>query len=218
MPIRQRLRCEPRLKLAVLLGLTIGICVPYFGLHALEPVPRWAPPVTALDRAISFQPAWVYPYLSVCLLVPLFPLLATRREELLGFARGLVTLCVPSFLCFATLPVAGPRPALAVEEGLYQWLIGIDGSTNAFPSLHAALAVYCLLFGWRLLAAELPPRRRLLLATGLLVWGGAILYATLATKQHWLWDLVPGVALALAANGLAWRGALTWPSRLEATP
>ncbi len=215
MSLAHRLQAELRLKIAVLLGLAVGICIPYFGLHALEPTPLWAPPVTALDRAIEFQSGWVYPYLSVCLLVPLFPLLATRREELLGFARGLVLVCVPSFLTFAALPVAGPRPVAPAADATYAWLVGIDGSTNAFPSLHAALAVYGLLFGWRVLGDGLPAGRRSLLASVLLAWGAAILYATLATKQHWAWDLVPGAALAVVSHGLVWRGALTWRPRME---
>lgn len=216
--VGERLRAELRLKIVVLLGLAVGICAPYFGLHALDPVPVWAPPVTALDHAIGFQPGWIYAYLSVGFLVPLFPMLATRRSELLGFARGLAVLCVASFLVFAALPVAGPRPELGGTGAAYRWLIGIDASTNAFPSLHAALAVYCLAFGWRLLAGGLSRRGSAGLAAALLAWGGAILYATLATKQHWAWDLAPGIALAGLGYSLAWRDALPSRPRMEETP
>ena len=57
----------------------------------------------------------------------------------------------------------------------------------------------------------LAPAARRWLAAGALVWGGLIVYSTLATKQHWLLDLPPGMAIAWAAHRLAWRG--TAPTR-----
>ena len=203
----ERLRAELGWKVGVLLGLAVGICVPYFGLHALALAPRWQPPATFIDRAIPFDPAWAPAYLSVCLLVPLFPLCTTRRRELQAFAVGLLWLCLPSFAMFALLPVAGPRPELGAPTGAYGWLVGVDAATNAFPSLHAGLTVYCLMFGWRILGGELRAPARRALAASLWAWGAIILYATLATKQHWFWDLVPGALLAVHAHWRAWRWA-----------
>ena len=39
------------------------------------------------------------------------------------------------------------------------------------------------------------------------LWGAAILYGTLATKQHWVADLPPAFALAWLAHRWAWRKA-----------
>ena len=195
----RRVASQAALKASVLLGLALGICIPYFGLQSLARAPVWSPPATWLDRLVPFDPRWTAVYLSVCALVPLFPLLARHRDALTGFARGLVWLCVPSFLCFALVPVAGPRPELATSDAAYRWLVGVDAPTNAFPSLHAALAVFCLGFGWRVVGTELPRAARPWFAALLVLWGGAILYATLATKQHFAWDLAAGIALAALA-------------------
>ena len=38
------------------------------------------------------------------------------------------------------------------------------------------------------------------------MWVALILYATLATKEHYAADIVTGIALALLADWWAWRG------------
>ena len=195
----RRLGSQAWRKAAVLAGLTVGICAPYFTLQTLGVFPKRDIPETALDRVIAFAPEWTPVYLSVCLLVPLSVLSATRRDELSAFARGLTALCVTCFAGFLFFPAAGPRPGPEVIAGLsgsYPWLISIDGAKNAFPSLHAALTVFCLGFALDVLRAG-PTGRGIAL-----FWGGAILFSTLATKQHFALDIAVGGAVGAVA--LAW--------------
>lgn len=196
-----------REKIAVWLGLAVGICVPYFGLQRVEAFPPWRVPETGLDRAIAFEPDWIWVYVSIALLVPLAPALAREAGALQRYAVGLALLCLPCFVLFWLAPVVGPRPEIAPDHALYGWIVSVDRSTNSLPSLHAGLAVYSLLFIGRVLQDELP--RGPWIAWSLMgwIWGAAILYATLATKQHWLVDLPAGMALAWGAHWLAWRGA-----------
>jgi len=202
-----RLRtCLPE-KVAVLLGLSVGICVPYFTLQRVGAFPLRTLPVTPLDRWIDFDPSWIGAYLSLALLVPIAPLLATRREQLVRYAKGLTLLCLPSFAVFLLFPVEGPRPDAAPGHALYRLLISWDGASNAFPSLHAGLAVFSLLFAYRVLVDDVGGRARAALGIVGSLWGTAILFSTLATKQHWAIDLAPGVLLACAAHALAWRRA-----------
>jgi hypothetical protein len=203
--LAQRLARQLPAKIAVWLGLAVGICVPYFTLQQLRLFPVREVPVTFVDRAIGLVPAFLWPYLSIALLVPLAPLLARTRGELSRYVRGLALLCIPSFVIFAVFPVEGPRPDLPPDHALYRWLVSVDRPTNSLPSLHVGLTVYSLLFSWRVLREDLGGAlRSALLATGLL-WGGLILFATLATKQHWLVDLPPAALLAWAAHRAAWR-------------
>jgi membrane-associated phospholipid phosphatase len=192
------------LKARVLLGLAAGICVPYFGLQAGAWLPARPAPGTALDAAIPFAPAWAPIYLSVCGLVPLFPLLTAERESLLRFARGLVWLCVPSFLFFALLPIEGPPRDAATGAGSYGWLTSVDTPRNAFPSLHAGLTVFCLLYGWQALGRHLARPGRAAFALAAVAWGAAILFSTLATKQHWAVDVAAGALLGALAHRLGW--------------
>jgi membrane-associated phospholipid phosphatase len=210
-PLRARLRaCLPQ-KIAVLLGLTVGICVPYATLQRQPVFPLRTLPVTPLDEWIGFEPGWIVAYLSLALLVPLAPMLAVRRDELARYAKGLALLCLPAFVVFLLYPVAGPRPEIDSGHPLYRWLTGIDTPSNAFPSLHAGLTVFSLLFVYRVLWSDLGGPARAALGSVGAVWGVAILYSTLATKQHWTVDLAPGMLLACAAHAWAWRNAVRAP-------
>jgi membrane-associated phospholipid phosphatase len=194
-------------KIVVLLGLAVGICVPYFSLQRLDLFPRRTPPALSLDGSIPFTPAWLWAYLSIALLVPLAPLLATRRDELARYARGLALVCLPCFAAFLLVPVDGPRPAVLPPHGGYEWLASVDRATNSFPSLHAALAVYSLLFASRVMRRDVSRGAWAALAAAGSLWVLAILYSTLATRQHWAIDLPAGVLLAWFAHARVWRSA-----------
>ncbi len=103
-------------------------------------------------------------------------------------------------------PVEGPRPEIAPDDAAYRWLVGVDDSANSLPSLHAGLSVYSLLYGYAVLRDGLGPGVRALYVGASLLGAGAILYATLATKQHWLVDLPLGMLVAWVAHRAAWRG------------
>ena len=204
--LSERLAAAPGAKAAMLLAMAVGIVVPYFALQRWRPFPPREPFVTPLDALVPFAPGWAAAYLSVCLLVPLFPLLARHGAEVWRFGRGIGWLCLPCYACFLLLPMPGPRPALAPAGGLYGWLVGVDATWNSFPSLHAGLVAFSFLYGWRILAGSLSRAGRRALLTASLAWAGAILYGTLATKQHWVADLPAAFVLAFAAHRLAWRG------------
>lgn len=215
MGLSARLRARLLEKLAVWLGLAVGICVPYFTLQHLHAFPPHSVPEIPLDRWIAFEPGFVWAYLSIAVLVPLAPALATSREALVRYAKGLALLCASCFVIFALFPVDGPRPVHPPQHGLYAWIVSVDRPSNSMPSLHAGLVVYSLLYALRVLRDGLqgPQRRRVALAGAL--WAALILYATLATKQHWAVDLPAGAALALGAHALAWRDAGALRDRSE---
>lgn len=194
----------PGLTFFLLCALAFAICAPYFALQqlALEPVhevPRLPP------DALAFAPSWAWAYASLFVLFPLSAHLARTRRDLLRFAWGIGALCLVAFPIFLLLPVAGPRPGVAVESALYQGLVAVDAPGNAFPSLHAAFTVFCAAFAWRVRAAGVPRAVRRLAGVGLLAWTAAILFATLAIKQHWAVDVLAGAALGAGAHAAVWR-------------
>ncbi len=202
-----RLRTQFPSTVATWLALMFAICIPYFTLQRFQWGEPVVVPVTPIDDAIAFEPAWVWGYLSIAPLVALAPAMATRPVELRAFGWGLLALIVPSFVCFALFPVPGPRPdgAELPDGGLFGWLVSVDTVYNSLPSLHAGLTAYmCGYLDVVWLGAETARRRwiaRLLLGA----WACGILYATLATKQHWFWDLPPGIALGWLAVWVASR-------------
>jgi membrane-associated phospholipid phosphatase len=186
----------------MLLTLPVAVTVGYLAVQRAVVFPDGRVPLTWFDRVIPFQSRWVWVYLSLYLLNPIGPLLARSRQDLLRYARGILFVFVCGFVCFVMFPVAGPRPAAADNFWLYQRLILIDRVYNSFPSLHAACAVYAVLFA-AYASSDTSRRylRRSLLSLAWL-WVGLILYSTIATRQHFAIDLPAGVFLGWLAQWL----------------
>lgn len=207
-PLGRRLGAHLGLKAALTVFLPVLFCAGYFSLQRFTLFEPHRLSLSWIDRAIGFDPGWIYVYQSIYLFMPVAPWLASRREDLVRYARGFAWLSGTSFLVFLCYPVAGPRPDSAdAVPAAYAWLVRYEGTLNAFPSLHAGLTAYSLLFGYRVLAEGVSRGAQWVLALAALGWGGAILFATLATKQHYAVDLPAGVGLAVLFHGLAWRGA-----------
>ncbi|MDE2585214.1 MAG: phosphatase PAP2 family protein, partial [Betaproteobacteria bacterium] len=92
----------------------------------------------------------------------------------------------------------------AVPSGTLDWnafpgseiLQGVDAAGNACPSLHVATAVFSGVWLHRLLGQIEGPRTLQLVNLG---WCCAIVYSTLAIKQHVALDMLAGTVLGLAA-------------------
>src|SRR4051812_4011177 len=187
-----------RYKIALTAALLTYFCVFYFTLQRVVFfVPRQFT-MSALDEWFSFDPRWTIVYQSLYVFL-LLPWLAESREQLARYARGFLILTIVSFLFFFAFPIEGPRPDVMANDPFYRLLMTYDRNLNAFPSLHAGLAIYTLLFAFRI-------RRFAIGAVGIF-WTALILLATVITKQHYVIDVVAGVVLAIAADLLAWRAA-----------
>ncbi len=194
------MKAEWRLKLALLLVANAVFWSAYqtLGRHAFFPLHEV--PQTWLDRAVPFQPvAWSWVYLSQYIFTLALPLLLTSREALRRYVVSLAVMSAGAFSAFLFFPTPGPRPAEVGGDLAMRWIATADGYLNALPSLHAAFivcmaALACRMFGARSLAVAV-------------VWGGAILFSTLATKQHYALDLLAGGVLGWLADAVAWRGA-----------
>ena len=159
-------------------------------LHTLE---------TPLDGLVPTSPIWVLAYLFLFPQV-LSPLFVVTSPLVLKRAVAAFTVMlfvgVPFWLFY---PVTVPREVVPVTD---LWTYGlaltrtIDPPTNCFPSMHVAEAAF----------AALVMRRHdrlvgnLLLGATLAIW-----YSTVALDQHWVVDGAMGLAMATAADHLAFR-------------
>ncbi len=201
---RQRIAALWRAKLRLTAGLSVAFWVPYLFLshHALRPVHTL--PLTWLDEWAGFQPQpWTWVYESNFLITGIVPWLITTRTALRNYVMGFSLLAGVSFLIFVLFPVAAPRPANLDAHSILVLFARWDGPLNAFPSLHAGTLAYTLALGGRLFRG----RRHPLIVAAMWLWAGLILFATLATKQHYAVDLLAGVLLGWAADWFAWRQA-----------
>ena len=196
-----RIKAEWRLKVAL---LVIANAVFWGGYQILGRHAFFSPrevPLTWLDRAVDYQPdGWVWVYLSQYVFTSALPLLLTTREALWRYARTLALMSGGAFVVFLFFPTPGPRPLEVGGNIAMQFLATADAPMNALPSLHAAFIACMTALAWRMF------RSSGTLAVSA-VWGPAILFSTLATKQHYALDLLAGLLLGAVADWLAWRGA-----------
>ena len=192
---------------AKLLGTTLGMTVfftAYFWVlnHPLYPVTVM--PLTALDRLIAFQPAALPVYLSLWLYVSLAPALLVDRRELISFGAAWVALSVIGLGVFLLWPTAVPRTSIEwTQHPSFAFLQAADAAGNACPSLHVAFAVFTAAWFARLLP-QLGARPVWQLLNWL--WCAAIVYSTLATRQHVALDAAAGAVLGAIVAGVHLRG------------
>jgi membrane-associated phospholipid phosphatase len=190
--MRARLRSELGLKLVLMIVLNVWVCLPYYLLqrhHLSVPTEMRA---SFLDDLIPFQDKAVWIYLSVYLLMPIGPFLMNQRQQIVQYAKGIILIGLIADLVFIVRPTVCPRPEALNTVAAYRMLTTVDNSFHAFPSLHAAFAVYsalCAGLVLREMAASAVVRR------GIWFWAILILLAALTTKQHVLLDIVAGSAL-----------------------
>jgi len=200
-----RVHAQLRLKLTLLVILTLLFCVPYFLIGYFPIRPPQPLPLTALDRAIPFDVRWCPVYQSLYLLIPLAPFLITSRRALVRYVSAFTLITATGLAICFLFPTLCPRPTDFPSAGLYALVIAYDPPTNAFPSMHIALALQSLLLGIHMLRTETSRWLWPLSILGTL-WLLAIAYSTLATKQHYAVDLLAGAFLAGLCHVTVFRG------------
>lgn len=159
---------------------------------ALEPVQL---PLWAIDRRIPFLPHLVWVYVSEYLFFIVIYLSVREMRNLSRFIYGFLSLQVFSVIIFWLLPTTYPRDLFPlpanldpVTHAVFTLLRKADAPTNCCPSLHVSSVYLSALIFLHEQRKKLP---------FYLGWATAISLSTLATKQHYLVDVLAGMALAL---------------------
>ena len=160
-------------------------------------------PATALDDWIAFTP-WALPaYVSLWVYVSLAPALLGSLRALLSFGGWIALLCGFCLALFLAFPTS--TPPYAIDLALhpeFATIRGLDASSNAFPSLHVATAVFAAFWLDRVLRElDAPHALRWLNA----VQCSAIIWSTIATRQHVVLDAVGGLAVGIVFAALSLR-------------
>ena len=180
--------------------LSVVFAAPYYANQHVSLRPAAPMPETALDRLVPFQPGAAWLYVSWYLFLPVAPLLLATREQIRRCAAGVIVMGVVGNIIFLFAPTSVARPPVPTDAGwVYRAVVLFDRPVNACPSLHAALAVFMTMWLARLCYSEprLPVRRPGLWVAAMGAWAAAILYATIATRQHVALDLLAGGVLGV---------------------
>ena len=156
-------------------------------------------PLLALDRWIGFQP-WALPiYLSLWVYVSLPPALMSSRSEIVGYGLRIGALCLIGLIVFYIWPTQVPPLTINLTRYPdFAVLNGVDAGGNACPSLHVATAVFSAFWlNWLMPQLGFGSRMRRIN----ILWCMAIVYSTMAVKQHVAVDVFCGAALGA---GMAW--------------
>lgn len=161
-------------------------------------------PLTPVDHWIGFEPGALMFYLSLWVYVSLPPALLPDRRILIGYGLAITALCAVGLLVFLFFPTAVPIPNIDwARYPDFHLLKGVDGAGNACPSLHVATAAFSGIWLSRLFRDMRCPGAFQIVNT---LWCLAIIYSTMATKQHVFLDVVAGALLGIivALLSLAW--------------
>ncbi|MEJ1172141.1 phosphatase PAP2 family protein [Variovorax sp. CCNWLW235] len=180
---------------------TIGFFPLYFWIMKNAGQP-WTLPLTAFDRLIAFWPALLPVYLSLWVYIALPVFLAKDKREFLGFALSCAVMTFISLAVFWFVPTAIPNFAIDATPGTsLHFLKTVDAAGNAFPSLHVSFSVLaCVVLARQLREVAAP----MWLRAFNIAWAAAIVYSTMAVRQHVLVDVLGGLALGIGF-GLASR-------------
>ncbi len=195
------------LKLIGIVAWTWLFFAAYFVLLRNPQGPVTLMPLTALDGWFGFHAGAVWPYLSLWLYVGIAPALQPSLRSLLAYGAWVGVLCALGLLCFYAWPTAVPPhahdiDAAAATQPALALLRGVDAAGNACPSMHVAMAVFSGCWLHRQLRSVRAPRWTQL-ANG--VWLLAIVWSTLALRQHVVLDVLAGALLAAVVVGAALR-------------
>jgi hypothetical protein len=108
--LRRRLLAHWRLKLALLVGLSLLFVPAYAAASRHAWRPAWDPPASWLDDRVPYDPRWLAAYQSLYLLTGTVPWLAASRAALWRYVRGFAWLSGISLAAFLVFPAASPRP------------------------------------------------------------------------------------------------------------
>jgi len=184
--------------------LMIFFVTGYFGVGTSRKLSQAHVLTTVLDERIPFVAGsvWMYLWVFPCALVPLFVVRCTHLFRRTAIAYAVVIAI--SLICFITFPVtsAGLRMGQAkLDVSVFShWAISllysVDPPYNLFPCLHLSIAGVAAFSVWK---ASKPYGSAVFLSVIL------VGVSVCTVKQHYLLDVLGGIALATFASALILR-------------
>lgn len=170
------------------IGIILLYLIPY-GIVNHLPLHRSIIPFLPGETSIPFLPWTFIIYISVfiqgAIILRILP--KSMLKKILPFAGGMVFVALIIFLFF---PIEYPRMFYTTTSPLIHLFRLTDGPGNCFPSLHVGIT---MLLSFCYMLVEESTRKRTLMW----IWTTAICVSVLTTKQHYIIDILGGIAISL---------------------
>jgi membrane-associated phospholipid phosphatase len=149
-------------------------------------------PALPWDRIVPLEPAWALVYGSLYLFLIFLPVFVVRQpDHIRATVWAYLLVWGVAYICFLVYPTVAPRPTEVVGTGFVDWglrfLYTADTPYNCFPSIHVAHSFVSALTCYRV-------HRRVGVAAT--VCAALVAVSTLFAKQHYIVDVLAGIALA----------------------
>lgn len=188
----------------------------YFWVLKNPSQPAWEVPLLAPDAWVSFQPVALYAYGWLWVYVSLAPGLIGNWLALVRYGAWAALMCAFCLAIFWLWPTQ--TPVFDIDWSVHPqlaFLKGIDAASNACPSLHVAAALHA--------ACWLHRQLRELGAPAWTRWASwlqcaAIVWSTMAIRQHVFLDVLCGAAVGLLFAWLSMRWERAGPIAAGAAP
>ena len=198
-----------RLPIALIVAIIIGAGLGYLLTNKFAYWRGWQAfdPTTSIDTWIPVIPWMIVPYSTLYFYYPMAAILGmkseqTQRENVI-FHQILLMLTWIVFVIFILLPVKVDirSSVFAADLGIWQpwydYLYAVDTPWNAWPSLHIVQSLLAMLVVSRWYNTEnYRWQIRILWFSWLM-----LTISVMTTKQHFVWDVVTGIIIAV----LAWK-------------
>ena len=151
------------------------------------------------DKSVPFVTEWIFVYFVYCYAFWLFGYCyvartyRNKKKKLFRFVTADMLSRVVCMIFFIVLPTTNVRPEItgtALSDEVTRFLYSVDQPVNLFPSIHCLVSWLCFI-GIRN-AKNVP----LFVKIFELVSAVAIMASTQFLKQHYIVDVIAGVALA----------------------
>jgi membrane-associated phospholipid phosphatase len=176
-------------------GLFVFAVILYLTSNHYHFIPPQFLPITELDAVIPFVPLTVWIYISEYLFFAAVYIVCKDMFNLNKYIYSFLFLQVVSVLIFWVWPTTYPRDQFPLPDSLdpityyvFNALRTTDTPANCCPSLHVSsvyLSSFIFLDDQR---SKFP---------FFFLWGTAIAFSTLTTKQHYIVDVITGFLMAV---------------------
>ena len=194
-----------RLPIALICAIIISCGLGYLAINNLAAWRDWQAfsPQTKLDGMIPFIPWMIVPYATLYLYYPMAAILgmkdeATQRENVI-FHQIIILLTCVIFGIFLLMPAEVTIRSEVFEAKLGFWqtwydlLHVVDSPWNAWPSLHIVQSLLVVLVINRWYSKH---KNNFLIYVLWALWF-LLALSILTIKQHFVWDLISGIGVAV---------------------